>query len=186
MRTAIINPGSREAKALGWEILEPVEAIQTGAFLAQSELDSRRCDIIVPFANGRYRFALNDQAISQLERLPFTRTRVDGTKENIGIGGIYQSIARGRALAMTGAPNWAAISAIDPDAADFSLTYVDQIIMHGLVVGGEGVVDDEKVLIDDHDARRLIRDHFRDRPLIERWTLAFAILGAAMFGRKPD
>lgn len=186
MRTTVVHPGSREAKALGWDITEPVEAIQAGAFLARSELNPMRTDLWVPFADGRYRFALTDDTIHKLERLPFQRTRSDGSKEHVGIGGIYQSIARGRALSMTGVPNWAAISAIDPDTADFSLTYVRMVISFALIDGGEGVVDEKAVHVDQHNAGAIIDAHFKDRPIVERWTLAFAILAAALFGRAAD
>jgi hypothetical protein len=186
MRTTIINPGSREAKALGWDdITTPVEAIQAGAFLAPSDRPPYRTDLWVPFANGRYRFSIIDASIHSLE-FAFRRTRNDGTVEHVGLGGIYQSIAKGRALAMTGAPNWAAVTLIDPDSADFNLRAVNMVIQLGLEGGAQGVVDGKEVTVGKGDVGYLINQHFKGRPLIERWTLAFAILGAALFGRTPD
>jgi hypothetical protein len=187
MFTRIVTPNSDEAKALGWDISEPVEAIQAGAFLATSDKPDVRTDLWAPFADGLYRFALGDAQVRSLEMgMPLHRTTSTGDRYQLGIGGIYRSIAAGRALTANGAPNWAAVTALDPDAADFSSIAVRRVVELGLTGGGEGVVNERKVTVDSYRAADLVHDHLANRPLAEMWSYAFAILGAHIFGRTPS
>lgn len=56
------------------------------------------------------------------------------------------------------------------------------VIRQGLIGGGEGMVDGERVTVSPIDATRIVETYVHDRPLAETLPVAWAVLNAAIMG----
>lgn len=123
-------------------------------------------EITLAFADGEYRFRLGLAQIAAVE-------------EKCGpIGEVYSRLMRGRYL-VDGQPLGNAAEAM------FKLADVQEVIRHGLIGGGVGMVNDAEVTVGPLKADALCRDYITTRPLLEGWSLAVAIMAALMEGFTP-
>lgn len=144
-----------------------------------------RTDLRVPFGDGVYRFALPSKEAAELERLC---GYVDGggLHRSLGLGGIFARMAKGRAFLHAGTPDWSNIGMAEALASEMVERDCRETIRLGLIGGGEGEVNETPVKVSPADAARLVNLYVIDRPLEDAWTLAFAILGARIYGRAAD
>lgn len=120
------------------------------------------------FADGRYSFALRLPQILELQR-----------SCDAGIFEIYSRVMRGR-IAMNGATMGI------PHEAMAHVKDVFDTIRLGLIGGGCGSVDGERVEIDAHRARQLVEAYVHPpAPLKAAWDLAASILYALIEGYSP-
>ncbi len=123
-------------------------------------------ELMLAFADGEYRFRLGLAQIAAIE-------------EKCGpIGEVYSRLMRGRYL-VSGEPLGNAAEAA------FKMADVQEVIRHGLIGGGMGMVNDAEVAVGPLKADALCRDYITTRPLLEGWSLAVAIVGALMEGFTP-
>lgn len=146
---------------------------------------SLRTDLRVPFADGVYRFALPSKEAAELERL-CGYVDAGGVHRSLGLGGIFARMAKGRAFLPAGTPDWSNIGMAEALASEMVERDCRETIRLGLIGGGEGEVNGTLVKVEPRDAGRLVNIYVVDRPLEDAWTLAFAILGARIYGRAPD
>jgi hypothetical protein len=118
------------------------------------------------FADGEYRFALGLAQIHELQ-----------TKCGTGIGAIYARVVQGRVTDDIGVGH--------PAYAAYHLEDLRETIRHGLIGGGEGVVDGLPVKVSPLRANELVERYLEDMPLAEQWNLAAAILYAKIEGYVP-
>jgi hypothetical protein len=144
-----------------------------------------RTDLRVPFGDGLYRFALPAKEAAELERL-CGWTDADGVKRSLGLGAVFARMAKGRAFLATGTPDWDNIGIAEALASEMVERDCRETIRLGLLGGGEGEVSGKQVEVKASDAARLVGLYVDDRPLEDAWTLAFAILGARIYGRAAD
>jgi hypothetical protein len=133
-------------------------------------------DLTLDFAGGKFRFHLNDQQMHLLER---------GLSGQMGlpeppllIGPAYARLLQGRFIRD-------GEEIASPAHAEFSATQISQIIRAGLVGGGGGDVGDKHISWDEYDVDSYIRRYISPMPLVERWDMALAIMGAAVEGIVP-
>ncbi|MCK8457033.1 hypothetical protein [Sphingomonas faeni] len=133
-------------------------------------------DLTLDFAGGKFRFHLNDQQMWNLERglggpqsLP---------QPPLLIGPAYARLLRGRFIRD-------GEEIASPAHAEFSAVELSQIIRAGLIGGGGGDVGDEHISWDEYDVDSYMRCYVSPMPLVERWELALAIMGAAVEGITP-
>jgi len=73
-----------------------------------------------------------------------------------------------------------------PGAADFSVIELNALIRMALIGGGGGTTTDGKpVTWADRDPEQLMADYVFPLPLMARWDMALAVLGARVEGGKP-
>lgn len=123
--------------------------------------------IDLEFADGIYSFAL-----------PLPQIREVQTKANAPIGAVYQRI-------VTGAKRVGDSIVLQPQTAIFYVDDLYAVIFAGLVGGGSGTVDGQRVEVRPQDARRLLEAYVHGRPLIEAWEIAFSVSMACMHGYTP-
>lgn len=141
---------------------------------------ARSIAVDLPFADGVYRFGLGRREIAELERLCGHKD-LNGTWRPIGVGAIFGRLARGRALLPSGEPDWGA-SAAEILAGEIVERDCVETIRLGLIGGGTGVVAGATISVNPGLAMRLVETYVIGRPLDDAWTLAFAVLGARMYG----
>jgi hypothetical protein len=153
------------------------------AFAALENPPALATDIEVPFGDGVYRFFLSDSSIAMIEGRNdprgFGRGILRGRDlggEPLGIGTIYSRLCRGRALFKNGAPIMAGMGTSDPAEGMFFRSDIELVIGWGLIGGGDVRAGEE---VDD-----LLERYVVGQPLAPLWTLAFAIVGARLFGRE--
>lgn len=123
-------------------------------------------ELTLAFADGEYRFRLGLAQLAAIE-------------DRCGpIGEVYSRLMRGRYL-VDGHPLGNAAEAA------FKLADVQEVIRHGLIGGGAGLVNGLETPVGPLKADALCRDYITSRPLLEGWSLAVAILGALMEGFTP-
>lgn len=123
--------------------------------------------IDLEFADGTYTFALPLLQIHELEQ-----------KRGIGIGALFARVLKGR-YEIDG-------QAIGlPQDSEFYAADLIETIRQGMVGGGRGVSDGAEVQVTPALATRLITSYVMNRPLVEVWQLAAAILGACIVGYDP-
>lgn len=133
-------------------------------------------DVHLSFAGGVFRFHLNDTQMMYLE-MGFDRER--GVRHPpIRIGAAYASLLRGR-FELDGQ------AVGSPAHADYSVTEMNAIIRAALLGGGGGENRGQKITWDDYDVDSYMRAHVHPMPLMERWDLALAIMGARIEGLVP-
>ncbi|OQW44357.1 MAG: hypothetical protein A4S16_03455 [Proteobacteria bacterium SG_bin6] len=152
---------------------------------ALAERPKLRTDLRVPFADGVYRFALPPREAAELERV-CGYSLPDGTHQPLGLGALFSRMAKGRAFVPDGTPDWSNVAISEVLAAEFVERDCHETIRLALIGGGEGEVNGRAVTVKPADAKRLLDLYVVDRPLQDAWTLAFAILGARIYGRAAD
>jgi hypothetical protein len=128
--------------------------------------------LALEFADGTYSCRLGLAQIADLE-----------TKCNAGIGEIFQRVMVGRAI-VGGDENGYNLKTVGiPHQGTFRLSDVRETIRLGLLGGGEGLVDGQDVTVNDLRANQLVERYcYPNRPLMDDWHLAAAILGACIVG----
>lgn len=138
----------------------------------------------LPFGDGVYRFHLGRKEMAELERLCGFKD-AEGNHRPVGIGGIFSRMARGRPLLPSGEPDWTQVSAAEILASEIIERDAIETIRLALVGGGAGVVANEPVTVSATRAQQLVSTYVVGRPIEDAWTIAFAVLGLAMFGVEP-
>jgi len=72
-----------------------------------------------------------------------------------------------------------------PGAADFSVIELNALIRMALIGGGGGTVDGKPVTWADRNPEQLVADYVFPLPLMDRWDMALAVLGARVEGATP-
>lgn len=124
--------------------------------------------IDLEFANGEYRFQLNLPQIDEIQRAC-----------DAGILEIYGRILAGGFQAAESE------ILLNPAGGRARAEDLIETIRQGLIGGGYGTVNGQRVDVKPHDAERLIKNYVLDRPIMEWWELAFAIMGACVQGYEP-
>ena len=119
--------------------------------------------IDLEFADGTYRFALGLAEIHELQ-----------TKCNVGIGGLYARVLQGRMRED--------IAVGHPGFAAYHLEDLIETVRHGLIGGGQGIVNGEEIKVGALRANQLVERYLHPLPLIEQWNIAAAILHAKVDG----
>jgi hypothetical protein len=135
----------------------------------------------LPFGDGVYRFHLGRKEIAELERLCGFKD-AEGNHRPLGIGGIFSRMARGRPLLPSGEPDWTQVSAAEILASEIIERDAVETIRLALIGGGSGEVAGEPVVVSANRAQQLVSTYVVGRPIEDAWTIAFAVLGLAMFG----
>lgn len=120
------------------------------------------------FADGRYHFALNLPQIDELQR-----------KCDAGILEIFGRVMAGGHQLRDGE------IILNPAEGRARVLDLTETIRLGLIGGGYGTVNGERVEVKPHDAVRLVENYVHPRPLMEAWEIAFSILGACVIGYEP-
>ncbi len=133
-------------------------------------------DITLPFARGAFQFHLNDQQMWNLER---GLGGPQGLRQPpMFIGVAYARLLRGRFIRD-------GEEIASPAHAEFSAIELSQIIRAGLLGGKGGEIDGEHISWDEYDVDSFMTTYVSPMPLVERWELALAIMGAAVEGVTP-
>lgn len=124
--------------------------------------------IDLKFADGTYTFKLGLAQINELE-----------TKCGTGIGAIYARLLKGRYRAQDGEEFGL------PLEAEFRNIDLVETIRQGLIGGGRGEVDGQSVVVTTIRANELVERYVVDRPRLEAWETATAVLSALIEGYEP-
>lgn len=138
---------------------------------------SRVPSIELPFADGTYRFRLTELEMVLLELGYAHPSSSRETKAPpMRIGEAYARLLRGRYT----------IDGEDvgvPGGADFSVIELNALIRMALIGGGGGTTTDGRTVTwADRDPEQLMADYVFPLPLMERWDMALAVLGARVEG----
>lgn len=120
--------------------------------------------IDLEFADGTYSFAL---------KLPGIKAIQDAC--GIGIGGLYARLLRGRYVFEEGPIG-------NPAEAEFYVGDLIEVIRHGLIGGGAGMVGGSPVVVTPLVANRLIDAYVMTQPLRSAWTIATSVCMACIDG----
>lgn len=135
---------------------------------AQIELD---------FADGSYICALLLPQLEELEeKCGFTDAK--GNRRRRGVVAIYGDMIAGLDVQngeIIAIPQLGQASGID----------ARHVIRLGLIGGGSGLVEGKQIKVDALLARSLCERYVDNAPIVKRWTLAAAILKAAIEGHEP-
>lgn len=135
---------------------------------------TRHTDIHLEFADGEYCFALLLPQTIELEK-NCGSTDADGFTRRKGLIAIFSDVAVGLAVLegkIIGDPLYGRASAFE----------CREVIRLALIGGGKGVVNGAEIAVNAVKARELCEAYVDNAPVIERWTLAAAILRAAVEG----
>lgn len=121
--------------------------------------------VTLPFADGEYDFRLGLAQIHELER-----------KCDAGISEIFARVMAGTLQDDGGE------FILSPMQAKFYASDVIEAIRQGLIGGNRGEVDGEQIKVSPGKAQQLLKGYVEDRPLMESWELACAILGSCVIG----
>lgn len=135
---------------------------------------SLSASIDLDWADGSYHFALPLPQLVELEDKCGT-TDTSGIRRRKGVIAIY-----GDLIAGLGVQDGQIVA--NPLMGSASAYEAREVIRLGLLGGGRGIVDGKDVKVDPTAALRLVRAYVDERPIIERWTTAAAILKAAVEG----
>jgi hypothetical protein len=134
-------------------------------------------EIDLAFADGEYHFALNlPQLVELEEKCGFIDAA--GNRKKRGIVAIYADVRAGLAV------QDGQIVAI-PAAGHASAFDCREVIRLGLIGGGYGTVNAARVVVDGPKALQLVAAYVDTQPIVKRWTVAAAILRAAVEGYEP-
>jgi hypothetical protein len=129
--------------------------------------------IELDFADGKYTFALPVPQIAELQR-----------KCDIGIGGLYARVLKGRVPRLNEATNEIELG-LEPAMAEFYILDIIETIRHGLIGGGRGTVNDQEVKVTDALANRLVATYVAGKPIHQYWSMAASVLIATVHGYDP-
>lgn len=138
---------------------------------------SLSASIDLEFADGSYHFAL---LLPQLVELEDKCATVDsaGVRRRKGVVAIYSDLIAGLAV------QDGQIIAV-PQIGVASAYEAREVIRLALIGGGRGIVDGQEIRIDATAALKLVQNYIDAAPIVARWTLAAAILKAAVEGYEP-
>lgn len=119
------------------------------------------------YADGSYDFDLKLPQLAELQE-----------KCGCGVFKLYGRVLKGRYIF----EGTAMVTPGDGEAYDTDLF---ETIRLGLLGGGGGIVDGERVEMTPTLARKLVERYSVNRPLMESWAMAAAILGARIHGYEP-
>jgi len=127
--------------------------------------------IVLPFANGEYRFALGLEQIKEIER-------VAGS----GIGAVFARTSKGRYGFLEGE--------IYPEMAEYRFPELVEVIRQMLIGGGEGIVDGQDIKVSDTRANQLVEAYVlgitdQRMAITKLWMTAYAGLHALVHGYQP-
>jgi hypothetical protein len=180
------NPNPRRRKAAPTATPTAVHAAAYASlFREHAKKPALRVDLTVPFADGLYRFLLTPKEMEELQLLCGSLDR-SGNRQPVGIFAIYGRLSRGRLVMENGDIDWNNLSMMDAIQGEALVADCAQVIRLGLIGGDKAVVDGQEQRVPPARARQLVDQYVLGRPIEEAWTLAFAILGARIGGRKPD
>lgn len=145
--------------------------------LDQGCVTSLPTDITIDFADGAYKFALLLPQQIELED-KCGATDALGVRRRKGIIEIYADIVAGL-LVVDGE------LVANPMAGRASAYECREVVRLALIGGNYGLVDGSDIQVSPARALQLIERYIDARPLVERWTLAAAILRAAVEGFDP-
>jgi len=134
-------------------------------------------DITLGFADGEYRFALLLPQQLELEKVCGFVDR-DGNQRRRGLVEIYSDVVAG-----LGVVDGQIVA--NPYAGRASAYETREVIRLGLIGGGRGEAAGQAVEVGPNKARELVEAYVDSRPIVERWTIAAAILKAAVEGFDP-
>jgi len=133
--------------------------------------------IDLDFADGRYLFALPLPQLEELEeRCGYTDTK--GNRRRRGVIAVYGDLIAGLDV------QDGQIVAI-PQIGQASGVDARHVIRLGLIGGASGIVEGQPVKVDALVARSLCERYVDPMPIVKRWTMAAAILKAAIEGYEP-
>lgn len=118
------------------------------------------------FADGEYCFDLKLPQLAELQ------------EKRGPIFQVYARVLKGRYL-IGGQP-----LVREQEGESFAEDLFDTIRL-GLIGGGRGMVNGEEVEVSALAAKRLVERYCIDRPLVESWAVAAAILAARVVGYEP-
>lgn len=119
------------------------------------------------FADGSYTFALPLPRIDELQR-----------KTGVGIGGLFARVLKGCVPVGNDI-------VLAPGSAEFYAVDLTETIRQGLIGGNHGLVDGNEIEVSPVLANKLVDNYVLDRPMVEIWNIAAAILGAVVMGYDP-
>jgi hypothetical protein len=127
--------------------------------------------VVLPFANGVYRFAYGLEQIKEIERLC-----------DAGIGAIFARTSKGRYGFLEGE--------IYPELAEYRFGELVEIIRQGLIGGGEGIVDGADTKVSSVRAGQLIECYLlgisdQRLAITQIWMVAYSALHALIHGYSP-
>ena len=134
-------------------------------------------DITINFGDGAYKFALLLPQQIELED-KCGATDAQGVRRRKGIIEIYADVIAGL-LVVDGQ------IVANPTAGRASAYECREVVRLALIGGNYGMVEDKEITVGPVRALQLVERYIDARPLIERWTLAAAILRAAVEGFDP-
>lgn len=127
----------------------------------------------LPFAGGTFQFHLTEAQMWRLELGIWGRHGMG--RQKINIGAAYARLIKGRFL-VDGA------DVGSPGHAEYSVVEMNAIIECALIGGGGGTVNGQRVTITTENVDDYMRRYVHPLPLMERWDLALAVLGARIEG----
>lgn len=133
--------------------------------------------IDIEFGDGTYTFALLLPQLIELED-KCASVDPDGTRRRKGVVAIYSDVIAGLAV------EDGEIIAI-PHVGRASAFECREVVRLALIGGNSGTVDGKQVKVDGPAARQLCERYVDAVPIVKRWTLAAAILKAAIEGFEP-
>ncbi|MES2289293.1 MAG: gene transfer agent family protein [Pseudomonadota bacterium] len=119
------------------------------------------------FGDGKYRFHLNMPQILSIEGNDRSILKMHHE-----FGASLGIVADGDPIFMGG--------------GEARMKDIASVIRHGLIGGGEGMVDKVKVTVSPLDATRIVETYVHGRPIAEILPVAWAILDAAVMGVRVD
>jgi hypothetical protein len=135
-------------------------------------------EIEISFGDGDYLCALRlPQLVELEEKCGFTD--IHGNRRKRGVVAIYSDVIAGLTVVD------GKLAAI-PQAGMASASDCREIVRLALIGGGKGIVDGAETEVSPLKARQLVETHLDPRPIVEWWTMAAAILRAAIEGYDPD
>jgi hypothetical protein len=130
--------------------------------------------IELDFADGRYTCALPVPQINELQR-----------KCEIGIGGLYQRLLKGRTPRLNDETGMLEMG-LNAEGAEFYIADIVETIRHGLIGGGRGEVNGAEVRVTEALANKLVATYVLGKPIYQYWSMAASILIACIYGYEPE
>lgn len=133
------------------------------------------------FGGGTFLFRIPATLVQELQNDRGTKvTWADGSfgKRPKAIGAIWREHVSG--LYLLGAE-----TVIDHSALNFDPADSRAIVFFGLLGGGAGLVNGERVSVDRIRAKQLLEEHFDTWPIKDQWTFAAAVLTICCEGYTP-
>ena len=124
-------------------------------------------NIWLEFGDGQYLAHLKNKRIDEVE-----------TKCGADLGDIYARTMTGVYRDADG--EWL----IMPTEARWKNAELVEIVREAFIGGGKAIIDGETKVIESYQVNRILQSYLEDRPRVELWKLAAAILHVTMEGRE--